>query len=179
MGCTHGNKKYDMLLLVVLDVMLALVHGVCSHAASYGLKSAAERSVAAAVSTVLVLAQVLQKWPIFALVGVAWFSMAQVEAVQCISCHDAIPNCLGGTSCPYHSVPFINQNVLHSEGGSYDQTIPGTDDAEERVVTHTVLAITMVLPRVIARFLPRGVLDFFKTVARRPPWRCEIELRTS
>ena len=90
------------------------------------------------------------------------------DAVTCFSCHDACPGCTGGATCPYYTQPFINQGILGSDTGTHDETIPGGDGVDARTVTHTVLAATLVLPRVIARFMTRGVLDFFKTVARRP-----------
>ena len=90
------------------------------------------------------------------------------EAVTCFACHDACPGCTGGPSCPYYTLPFINQGILGSATGTHDETIPGTNGGAARTVTHSVLAATLVLPRVIARFMTRGVLDFFKTVARRP-----------
>jgi hypothetical protein len=102
--------------------------------------------------------------------GVFWLAFmcctAKAGAVVCMSCHDAVPGCEGGIACPYHSTPFINSEILRSASGSHDHTFGEGDD--ETTVTHTLLVAVTVLPRIITRFLSRGVLDFFKTVARRP-----------
>ena len=85
----------------------------------------------------------------------------------CPHCHGAIPDCTGGDACPYFSLPFINAGILNSGTGAHTQNT--TNDAGDAVdVVHTLLVASAVLPRTITRFLSRGVLDFFKTVARRP-----------
>jgi hypothetical protein len=102
------------------------------------------------------------RWLLFVLYG-----LVGVQGVTCLSCHDGVSGCNGGDSCPFANLPFINSEILRSNGGSHEET---TTDAEgaETVITHTLLVAVTVLPRVISRFLSRGVLDFFKTVARRP-----------
>jgi hypothetical protein len=102
------------------------------------------------------------KWMLLLVYGVVG-----VHSVTCMSCHDGVPGCLGGDSCPFANLPFINSEILRSTGGNHEETTTG-DDGAETVVTHTLLVAVTVLPRVISRFLSRGVLDFFKTVARRP-----------
>lgn len=96
---------------------------------------------------------------------VLWCLLGNTRAVVCLSCHDGIPGCAGGASCPFYSTPFINGEILRSETGSY---VEAAADEGEADITHTLLVAVAVLPRVISRFLSRGVLDFFKTVARRP-----------
>ena len=101
------------------------------------------------------------KWLMVLAVGVVG-----VNGVTCLSCHDGVPGCSGGNSCPFANLPFINSEILRSNGGSHDETTVA--DGATSTVTHTLLVAVTVLPRVISRFLSRGVLDFFKTVARRP-----------
>jgi hypothetical protein len=102
------------------------------------------------------------------------YGLAGVKGVVCMSCQDGIPGCEGGTSCPYFMTPMINSAILGSETGTHDQTTTG-DDGAEATITHTLLVAATVLPRVISRFLSRGVLDFFKTVARRPTVGSTVE----
>jgi hypothetical protein len=80
------------------------------------------------------------------------------EAVVCMSCHDGVPGCTGGAGCPFFTTPMINSVILGSNAGTH------TDN--NGVVT-TLLVCAAILPRAISRFLTRGVLDFFKSVARR------------
>ena len=92
------------------------------------------------------------------------YLVSGAEAVVCMSCHDGIAGCQGGESCPFYSLPFINGEILRGASGTH--TTQGEGDAGNTV--HTLLLCAAVLPRTIARFFTRGVLDFFKSVARRP-----------
>ena len=95
-------------------------------------------------------------------------------AVVCLSCHDGIPGCEGGAACPFYTGPFINSEILSADSGSH--SVAGLDGAEATV--YTMITCTALLPRKIARFLTRGVLDFFKTVARRGPAQTAVDVTT-
>jgi hypothetical protein len=84
--------------------------------------------------------------------------LKKAEAVTCMSCHDGVPGCAGGSACPFFATPIINNDILSSAGGTHTSAT-GT-------VT-TLIVCATILPRAISRFLTRGVLDFFKSVARR------------
>ena len=87
------------------------------------------------------------------------------QGVVCMSCHDGVAGCQGGETCPFFNLPFINGEILRGESGTH--TTPGEGEGAAGV-THVLLLCAAVLPRSIGRFLTRGVLDFFKSVARRP-----------
>ena len=84
-------------------------------------------------------------------------SARRVAAVTCLSCHDGVPGCTGGATCPFYVNAFQNAVVVAT----------GTHHATDGTIV-TALAVASILPRSLAKFLSRGVLDFFKTVARRP-----------
>jgi hypothetical protein len=92
------------------------------------------------------------------LMGALFALVTQTEAVTCLICHDGVPGCAGGAACPFYQTPFINSEILSSAAGSHTSAT-GT-------VT-TLIVCATILPRAISRFLTRGVLDFFKSVARR------------
>ena len=85
--------------------------------------------------------------------------VSQAEAVTCMMCHDGVPGCAGGIACPFYQTPIINNEILTSANGSHTEAATGA-------VT-TLIVCATILPRAISRFLTRGVLDFFKSVARR------------
>jgi hypothetical protein len=84
-----------------------------------------------------------------------------------MSCHDGVPGCAGGDSCPFFTQTVINGEILGSNAGSHT--------AADGTVTAIVTVLT-ILPRVITRFLSRGVLDFLKSVARRPRAGAAVDL---
>ena len=92
------------------------------------------------------------------------------RAAVCLICHGGVEGCEGGTACPFYTGPFYNSEILRSESGTH--TVPGAEGAEETVYTMVAIASAAgasILPHKIRKFLSRGVLDFFKTVARRGP----------
>jgi hypothetical protein len=105
-----------------------------------------------------VLETVLAAPPVLVLAAVFMALIPSAEAVVCMSCHDGVPGCQGGAACPFFTTPMINSIILGGDTGTH------TDG--NGVVT-TLLVCAAILPRAISRFLTRGVLDFFKSVARR------------
>jgi hypothetical protein len=91
----------------------------------------------------------------------------KAEAVTCMSCHDGVPGCTGGAACPFFQTPLINAAILGSAAGTHTATT-GT-------ITSLIVCAT-ILPRTISRFLTRGVLDFFKSVARRASPGAPVDL---
>jgi hypothetical protein len=112
--------------------------------------------VAFLITTVMAIAQTLP--PLLLLTIVFTAQIHKAEAVVCMSCHDGVSGCTGGADCPFFTTPMINSVILSSNAGTH------TDG--NGVVT-TLLVCAAILPRAISRFLTRGVLDFFKSVARR------------
>jgi hypothetical protein len=41
--------------------------------------------------------------------------------VTCLSCHDGVSGCHGGDSCPFANLPFINSEILRSNGGAHEE----------------------------------------------------------
>jgi hypothetical protein len=78
------------------------------------------------------------RWMLIVLYG-----LVGVHGVTCLSCHDGVSGCHGGDSCPFANLPFINSEILRSNGGAHEET---TTDAEgaETVITHTLLVAVTV-----------------------------------
>ena len=51
--------------------------------------------------------------------------VSQAEAVTCMRCHDGVPGCAGGISCPFYQTPIINNDILTSANGSHTEAATG------------------------------------------------------
>ena len=69
------------------------------------------------------------------------------QAVTCLTCHDQLDGCTGGTSCPFLQGPTSNVEALAAGAG-------------------TLLAAATLFPREYLKVLTRSVLDTIKAVSK-------------